>query len=47
MIPVDSFNANNSISPELKVMPDLVDNTVDPHNGFIVSVFILVFANKH
>ncbi|KAI1210513.1 putative histone deacetylase A [Annulohypoxylon truncatum] len=22
--------------PELKVMPDLVDNTVDPHNGFIM-----------
>lgn len=33
----DKSQANSS-RPELVGMPDLIDNTVDPHNAFVVSV---------
>lgn len=32
----DYIFADKYPSPDLKAMPDVIDSTVDPHNGFVV-----------
>lgn len=37
----------NSSSPEILAMPDIVENTVDPHNAIVVSCMVIWRVNRY